>query len=174
MDLSYPIGKFDWSAPVPPEARQPAIQDIANAPARLREAVRGLDAAQLDTPYRPEGWTVRQVVHHVADSHINSYVRFRLALTEDSPLIKPYDQVAWAALPDARTAPVDLSLALLDGLHSRWAALLGTLTDAEFARTFRHPEIGTVRLDTNLALYAWHGRHHTAHITGLRQRSGWK
>jgi uncharacterized damage-inducible protein DinB len=174
MDLSYPIGKFDWSAPVPPEARRQAIQEIADAPARLREAVRGLDAAQLDTPYRPEGWTVRQVVHHVADSHVNSYIRFRLALTEDSPLIKPYDQVAWAALPDARTAPVELSLALLDGLHSRWAALLGTLTDAEFARTFRHPEIGTVRLDTNLALYAWHGRHHTAHITGLRQRSGWK
>lgn len=174
MDLSYPIGKFDWSAPVPPEARRPAIEDIAEAPARLREAVRGLDAAQLDTPYRPDGWTVRQVVHHVADSHVNSYIRFRLALTEDSPLIKPYDQVAWAALPDARTAPVELSLALLDGLHSRWAALLGTLTDAEFARTFRHPEIGTVRLDTNLALYAWHGRHHTAHITGLRQRSGWK
>lgn len=174
MDLSYPIGKHDWRTPVTPEMRPPSIAQIAAAPARFREAVQGLDDRQLDTPYRPGGWTVRQVVHHVADSHMNSLIRFRLALTEDAPLVKAYDQVKWAELADSRTAPVAPSLQLLDGLHGRWVALLGSLSDADFGRTFRHSELGPLRLDSALALYAWHGRHHAAHITGLRERMGWK
>ena len=173
MDLSYPIGRFEFDKPVAAETRPQLIAEIAAAPARLREAVRGLSDEQLDTPYRPGGWTVRQVVHHVADSHVNSYTRFRLALTEDEPAIKGYDQEKWAELPDARTGPVEMSLAFLDSLHVRWVALLKDLADADFARRFRHSEIGLVRLDTNLALYAWHGRHHAAHITGLRERMGW-
>lgn len=173
MDLSYPIGKFDWSQPVAADMRPQFIQQIAAAPERFRAAVHGLDDAQLDTPYRPGGWTIRQVVHHVVDSHVNSYIRFRLALTEDNPLIKPYNQTAWAELPDARTAPVETSLQFLEALHCRWVALLNALPEAAFARTFRHPELGEVRLDTNLALYAWHSRHHAAHITGLRERMGW-
>jgi uncharacterized damage-inducible protein DinB len=174
MDLSYPIGKFDFKAPVAPDSRAQLIEQIAAAPAQFRNAVRNLDDRQLNTPYRPGGWTVRQVIHHVPDSHMNAYIRFRLALTEDSPTIKPYDQTKWAELHDAKTAPVEVSLGLLDGLHQRWALLLGSLSDADFARTFRHPELGVVRLDTNLALYAWHSRHHAAHITGLRERMGWK
>lgn len=173
MDFSYPIGKFAWPKTVAPELRPQLIDQIAAAPARTRDAVRGLDDRQLDTPYRPEGWTVRQVVHHLPDSHANSYIRFRLALTEDEPLIKPYDQGKWAALEDARTAPIEPSLQILEGLHCRWVTLLRSLSDADFARTFRHPKLGVLRLDTNLALYAWHGRHHEAHITGLRQRMGW-
>jgi len=173
MDLSYPVGRFDFSQPVAPEARPLLISEIEAAPARLREAVRGLSDEQLDTPYRPGGWTSRQVVHHVADSHMHSYMRFRLALTEHEPAVKGYDQAKWAELPDARTAPVEMSLTLLDTLHARWVALLRSLTAADFERRFRHSELGPVRLDTNLALYAWHGRHHTAHITGLRERMGW-
>jgi hypothetical protein len=174
MDLSYPIGKFDFKQTVAPDRYPGLIEEIASAPALYRDAVRGLDDAQLDTPYRPGGWTVRQTVHHVADSHMNSYLRMRLALTEAEPTIKPYDQKAWAELSDSRTAPVEVSLQLIESLHARWVVLLGTLSGADFARAFRHPEIGLVRLDTNLALYAWHGRHHAAHITGLRQRNGWK
>jgi uncharacterized damage-inducible protein DinB len=174
MDLSYPIGKFDFKQTVAPSQYPALIAEIAAAPALYRDAVRGLDDAQLDTPYRPEGWTVRQTVHHVADSHMNSCIRFRLALTETEPTIRPYDQKAWAELPDSRLAPVELSLQLIESLHARWAYLLKALSDADFARCFRHPEIGLMRLDTNLALYAWHGRHHGAHITGLRERSGWK
>jgi hypothetical protein len=174
MDLRYPIGKFDFQQTVEPGQYAELIAEVAAAPMLYRDAVRGLDDAQLDTPYRREGWTVRQTVHHVADSHMNSYIRLRLALTENEPTIKPYDQRAWAELPDARTAPVELSLQLIDSLHARWVRLLGTLSDADFARTFIHPVVGVMRLDTNLALYAWHGRHHAAHITGLRQRNGWK
>ncbi|MBZ5626901.1 MAG: bacillithiol transferase BstA [Acidobacteriia bacterium] len=174
MDLRYPIGTFDITCPVAPEARPQLIDQIAVAPARLREAVRGLTAEQLQTPYRPGGWTVRQTVHHVADSHMNSYIRLRLALTEEEPVIKPYDEGKWAELVDARTAPVEVSLELLHSLHHRWVALLQSLSDADFRRTFRHPALGLVRLDANLALYAWHGRHHTAHITGLRERNGWQ
>jgi hypothetical protein len=174
MDLSYPIGKFDFQQTVSPSQYPGLIADIAGAPALYREAVRGLDDAQLDTPYRPGGWTVRQTVHHVADSHMNSVIRLRLALTEREPTIRPYDQKAWAELSDSRTAPVEPSLQLIENLHARWVLLLKTLSDADFSRCFRHPEIGLVRLDTNLALYAWHGRHHAAHITGLRQRNGWK
>jgi hypothetical protein len=149
------------------------IAEIASAPAAFREAVRGLDDAQLNTPYRPEGWTVRQVIHHVPDSHMNSYIRFRLALTEDEPAIKPYAEARFAELADARLAPVEVSLQLLENLHFRWVMLLRSMSEADFARTFRHPELGTLRLDSNLALYAWHGRHHAAHITQLRQRNRW-
>jgi len=174
MDLSYPIGRFDFEQTVTPGRYPGLIEEVAAAPALYRDAVRGLDYAQLDTPYRPEGWTVRQTVHHVADSHMNSYIRFRLALTESGPAIRPYDQKAWAELADSRTAPVELSLQLIENLHARWVLLLKTLSDEDFLRTFRHPELGALRLDTNLALYAWHGRHHAAHITGLRARNGWK
>jgi len=174
MDLSYPIGKFDFAQPVSAETRPMLIDQLAAAPAAFRDAVAGLGEAQLDTPYRPGGWTVRQVVHHVADSHLNSYIRFRLALTESEPVIKPYDQSAWAELPDAVAAPVEYSLGLLENLHLRWVELLRSLSDAQFARAFRHPELGLMRLDTTLALYAWHSRHHAAHITGLRQRMGWE
>jgi uncharacterized damage-inducible protein DinB len=174
MDLSYPIGRFDFKQTVTPGQYPGLIAEIAVAPARFRDAVRGLDDSQLDTPYRPGGWTVRQTIHHVADSHMNSVIRMRLALTEPEPTIRPYDQQAWGELPDSRTAPVELSLQLIENLHARWVLLLKTLGDADFARTFRHPEIGLVRLDTNLALYAWHGRHHAAHITALRQRNAWK
>jgi hypothetical protein len=174
MDLSYPIGKFDFKQTVTPPRYPALIAEIAAAPALFRDAVRGLDDAQLDTPYRPGGWTVRQTVHHVADSHMNSYIRLRLALTETEPTIRPYDQKAWAELADSRTGAVEPSLQLIEGLHARWTLLLKTLSDADFARSFRHPELGLVRLDTNLALYAWHGRHHAAHIAALRQRNGWK
>lgn len=155
------------------EDRRKYVEQIAETPARLRAAIAGLSEQQLDTPYRPGGWTVRQVIHHVPDSHMNSYVRFRLALTEDQPVIKAYYEDRWAELPDARTAPVEVSLALLESLHRRWVALLDSLTEADWKRTFRHPELGPVSLEQNAALYAWHGRHHTAHITGLRARMQW-
>jgi hypothetical protein len=173
MDLQYPIGRFEWRAENSAAVRLQLIAAIEQAPANLRAAVAGLSGAQLDTPYRPGGWTVRQVVHHVPDSHLNSYVRFRLALTEDEPTIKPYDESRWAELPDARAADVEISLALLESLHHRWVLLLRSLSSADFARSFRHPELGLVTLDKNLALYAWHGRHHVAHITALRTRMGW-
>ena len=139
----------------------------------MTAAVAGLDDRQLDTPYRPGGWTVRQVVHHYADSHANSYVRFRLALTEDAPVIKPYDEQRWAELPDAKSAPISVSLTLLSALHQRWVLLLRSLDDQTFARTFIHPELGEMRLDKTLGLYAWHCHHHVAHITNLRARQGW-
>lgn len=173
MDLSYPIGKFARPESISAEDRERSLGDLAAAPAMLRQAVQGLDDRQLDTPYRPGGWTVRQVVHHVADSHINSYCRFRFALTEDAPAVKSYDEATWANLYDARSLPVEPSLALLENLHARWVALLSNLSETDWKRTFRHPQLGSVTLDTNLALYAWHGRHHTAHITGLRSRNGW-
>ena len=172
-ELSYPIGKFKWEGDATAEQRQQLIDEIAGTPARVRAAVEGLSAEQLETPYRPGGWTVRQVVHHIADSHLNSYVRFRLALTEDEPTIKPYHEDRWAELDDARTAPLEVSLALLESLHERWVRLLKSLKAEDFARTFRHPDMGVVSLDKNVGLYAWHGRHHVAHITGLRERMGW-
>ena len=152
------------------EQRKAGIEAIAETPARLRAAISGLSAAQLDTPYRPEGWTVRQLVHHLPDSHLNSYVRFRLALTENEPTIKPYDEKGWSELSDAKSGPIEPSLAPLEGLHERWVLLLSSLTPSDWERKFRHPELGVVRLDQNLALYAWHGRHHVAHITSLRHR----
>jgi hypothetical protein len=173
MDLSFPIGKFDKNQTVDPAAIPSLIADLEALPALLAAATAGLTAEQLDTPYRPGGWTVRQTVHHVADSHMNSAIRLRLALTETEPTIRPYEQQLWAELLDARTAPIDLSLQLLQSLHARWVILLRSMAPADFARSFRHPELGLVRLDTNLALYSWHGKHHTAHITGLRQRMNW-
>ncbi len=175
MDLRYPIGRFQRPVDVTAEERAAYIEAIAAAPVALREAVRGLDDAQLDTPYRPDGWTVRQVVHHVPDSHLNSYARFKLALTEQEPTIRPYDEKAWAALPDGRSPLVAESLALLDALHARWVYLLRAMTPAEFVRTLVHPEHpeAPMTLDVMLALYAWHGTHHVAQITALREREGW-
>jgi uncharacterized damage-inducible protein DinB len=172
-DLRYPVGEFRFPKSVSAQDLNSFIDQMAATPARMRAAVAGLSDAQLDTRYRPGGWTVRQVVHHVPDSHINSYMRFRLALTEDQPTIKPYEEKRWAELPDARTAPVEVSLALLESLHARWVPLLRSLTDAEWKRTFRHPELGLVSLENNAALYAWHGRHHVGHVTALRERMGW-
>lgn len=173
MDLQYPVGRFVWPETVSPDDRRRYIDDIEQTPRNMCAAVAGLSDQQLDTPYRPGGWTVRQVVHHVPDSHLNSYMRFRLALTEDEPTIKPYAEDRWAELADARTAPVELSLALLDSLHKRWVLLLRSLSAADCCRKFRHPELGEVTLDKNLALYAWHGRHHVAHISSLRKSKGW-
>ena len=174
MDLQYPVGKFEYPRSTSPEERERSVQELARATGRFRQAIEGLDDAQLDTPYRPGGWNVRQVIHHVPDSHMNGYVRFRMALTEEEPLIKPYDERLWAELADAQTAPVQISLNLLENLHLRWVSLLRSLSDADFSRRLRHPEIGVVPLDSYLAGYAWHCRHHAAHITALRERMGWK
>jgi uncharacterized damage-inducible protein DinB len=171
-DLRYPIGKFQSSDPSTPESRAAHIEVLRQLPDRLRAAISGLSDAQLDTLYREGGWTVRQVVHHLADSHANSYIRFKLALTEDSPTIKPYDEAAWARLPDSRI-PVEPSLDFLAGVHARLVALLESMTEEDFQRAFNHPERGRMTLGTNLALYDWHSRHHTAHITSLRERMGW-
>ncbi len=173
MDPRYPIGKYEQPKEVTPAARKQAIEEIAAAPAKMRAAVKGLNDAQLDTAYREGGWTARQVVHHVADSHLNAYVRLRLALTEDEPTIKPYAEGSWAELPDAKSAPVEVSLAMMDSLHDRWVRLLRTLSDGDYAKTFRHPEHGVRTVDWLLFLYTWHGKHHTAHITQLRQAKGW-
>ncbi len=172
-DLRYPIGKFKMEGDLTDAQRQKFIEDIAEAPAKLRAAVAGLSAQQIDTPYRPEGWTVRQVVHHLPDSHLNGYIRCKLALTEEQPTIKPYDQERWAQLDDARTAPIEISLALLDALHQRWTLLLRSLGPKDLERTLRHPEMGVLSLARYLGLYSWHGRHHVAHITALRDRMGW-
>ena len=173
-DLRYPIGKFEAPGSYTPALRQQFIADIEAAPGALRRAVAGLSAAQLDAPYRPGGWTVRQVVHHVPDSHLNAYVRTKLALTEDEPTIKPYEEGRWAELIDGRTGPVETSLSLLDMVHNRWTMLLRSLTPEQLARRFRHPDHpGLQSVDWILALYAWHGKHHVAHITSLRERERW-
>jgi uncharacterized damage-inducible protein DinB len=172
-DLRYPIGLFELDLEPTPEKQHTWRAAIRALPGELRQAVQRLDAAQLDTPYREGGWTVRQLVHHVADSHVNAYVRLRLALTEEDPTVKPYDEARWAELPDARTLPVEVSLALLEALHERWSALLDTLRPEHYARMLRHPEQGLRNVDWLLQTYAWHGRHHVAHITGLRARQGW-
>ena len=173
-DPRYPIGKY---VPNPsPDAATLAgwIDEIAAAPAALRAAVQGLDDSQLDTPYRQGGWTLRQVAHHVPDSHLNAYVRFKLALTEEAPLIKTYDEALWAELPDARTGSVEPSLVLLENLHERWVRLLRAMSAADFVRTFRHPDVeGPVTLSRMTGLYAWHGRHHPAQVTTARQSLGW-
>ena len=170
QDLRYPIGKFD---PNYAAERSENIKTIAELPANLAASVAGLSDEQLDTPYRPEGWTLRQTVHHVADSHINSMVRFKLTLTEDeSPTIRPYYEDRWAELADSRM-PVDVSLAIVDGVHRRWVSLLESMSDEDFQREFIHPETGKWTLEKVLALYAWHSRHHTAHITSTRERNGW-
>jgi uncharacterized damage-inducible protein DinB len=163
-DPRYPIGKFELPGTLSPARRADALARMAAMPSALHDAVRGLVDAQLDTPYRDGGWTLRQVVHHLADSHLNSYTRFRLALTEEAPTIKPYDEKAWAELPDAKSGALDSSLMLLEGLHARWAALLRSMTAADFARTFVHPERGVMTLEATTRLYAWHCRHHVAHV----------
>ena len=172
-DLRYPIGKFSFEGSNSEAERSRLIDQIAEAPVQLREAIRGLSPEQLETPYRPGGWTVRQVVHHVPDSHLNSYARFKLALTEDEPTIKDYREDRWAELADAQSGPVETSLVLLESLHKRWVTMLKSMTPDQFERKFRHPELGVVSLDRSLSLYAWHGRHHVAHITSLRERMGW-
>jgi uncharacterized damage-inducible protein DinB len=172
-DLRYPISKFHFDGPLTEEQKQKSLDDIASAPANLRKAVKGLSEAQLGTPYRPDGWTVRQVVHHVPDSHMNAYIRFKLALTEDEPTIKPYAEDRWAKLADTKATPIEVSLTMLESLHDRWVRLLRSLGPEDWKRTFRHPEMGAMTLEKTLALYAWHGRHHVAHVTGLRERSGW-
>ena len=172
-DLRYPVGKFSYDGPPGEEQRRAMIGEIAEAPSHLRRAIKGLSNEQLDTPYRPGGWTVRQVVHHVPDSHMNSYVRFKLALTEDEPIIKPYAEDRWAELADTKATPTEVSLVLLESLHDRWVRLLRSLGAEEWTRTFRHPEMGAMTLEKTLALYAWHGRHHVTHITSLREREGW-
>jgi uncharacterized damage-inducible protein DinB len=171
-DLRYPVGKFSYAGPLSAEQKKQSLDDIEQTPAYLRAAVRVLSEAQLDTPYRDGGWTVRQVVHHVPDSHLNAYVRFKLALTEDDPTIKPYREDRWAELPDSRQ-PIENSLVLLESLHRRWMVLLRSLTEEEWKKPFRHPELGLMTLEKTLALYAWHGKHHVAHITSLRERMGW-
>ena len=171
-DLRYPIGRFSPPASSTPDIRAAHIQTLRLLPGRLRAAVNGLGPTQLDTPYREGGWTVRQVVHHIADSHANSYIRVKLALTEDNPTIKAYDEGAWAKLPDSRL-PVDSSLAMIDAVHQRLLALYEPMSEAELQKTFRHPERGQVTLANNLALYAWHSRHHLAHVARLRERMGW-
>ena len=173
-DLRYPIGEFRFPEEVSEAERAGLIQQIAETPERLRAAVKGLDREQLETPYRPGGWTVRQVVHHLPDSHLNSYVRFKLSVTEDEPRIRGYDEAAWAELEDAKNAAVDLSLGLLSSLHERWVLFLRSLGPEECARSFHHSALGRVRLDQNIALYAWHGRHHVAHVEALRERMGWR
>lgn len=172
-DPRYPIGRFQHPGPLSPAQRADAIEAIELAPLELRKALRGLSDAQLATPYRDGGWTLRQLVHHVADSHINAYCRLRLALTEESPTIRSYDEQLWAELADGATGPVGLSLALLDALHARWALLWRSLAPAQFSRTLVHPTSGAHDLDWLLALYAWHGAHHTAHVTALRQARDW-
>jgi uncharacterized damage-inducible protein DinB len=173
-DLRYPIGRLERRSSLSPDERRAAIDAIAAAPAKLRTAVKGLSDSQLDTPYRPGGWTVRQLVHHVADSHLNAYTRFRLALTEENPTIKPYEEAAWAELVDARTLPIGVSLDLLDALHERLVHLLRATPAEAFARTLNHPENGPMTMDTLLGIYAWHGRHHTAHVSALRERMKWQ
>lgn len=171
-DPRYPVGAFVRPPSLGSEARREAIDVIRETPANLRRALLGLDERQLDTPYRVGGWTVRQVAHHLPDSHLNAYLRTKLALTESVPTIKPYDEDAWARLPDSRL-PVDVSLRLLDAVHERWVALLDGLGEGDWSRTFTHPEVGLTRLDQLVALYSWHGLHHTAHVTTLRERMGW-
>lgn len=172
-DLRYPIGKFEYGGVSTTEQRKRFIEDIAATPSRLKAALAGLSEEEQNTPYRPEGWTVRQVAHHLPDSHLNAYTRFRLALTEKEPTIRPYHEDRWAELSDARTAPVEYSLELIEPLHKRWVYLLRSLTEADFAKIFHHPELGAVTLDKNLALYSWHGRHHVGQIMALRKRMNW-
>ena len=172
-DLRYPTGRFTPPEQPTNDTRATAIDVIEETPALMRRAIQGLDEDQLDTPYRDGGWTIRQVVHHVPDSHLNAYIRLKLALTEPTPVIKPYDENAWAKLIDSTAVPVDVSLNLLEAVHRRWVALLRHMSEEDFRREYVHPETGRHALDHLLALYAWHGPHHIAHITGVRARMGW-
>ncbi len=172
-DARYPIGKFRLEGEITPERRREWIAQVAAMPARFRVAVEGLTPERLDTPYREGGWTVRQLVHHLPDSHMNAYVRVKLALTEENPTVKTYDEALWATLPDTASTPPEVSLALLDALHVRWVELMRALDDAQWRRTLNHPERGPMTLEQLLALYAWHGDHHVGHVTSLRERNGW-
>ena len=176
-DLRYPIGKFEWRPAENEEQiakrREHYIGVLAKLPSQMRAVVRGLNPEQLDTPYRPEGWSVRQVVHHVPESHMNAYIRFKLALTEAEPHIKNYDQAEWAKLPDSHITPPEVSLQLLAALHSRWVDLLQSMRPSDFERTLYHPEHGVLILEQMLAMYAWHCEHHLTHIISLRERMGW-
>ncbi len=172
IDLRYPVGLFALDQDITAKKIEEWIHDIESAPNQLKEAVNDLTEEQLDTPYRPGGWTVRQVVHHLPDSHLNSYTRFKLALTEENPVIRPYKEDQWAELPDSKL-PIAVSIQLLEALHERWIVLLKSLTTADLEKTFTHPDSGVVTLAQNIGLYSWHSRHHIAHITSLRQRSGW-
>jgi uncharacterized damage-inducible protein DinB len=172
-DPRYPVGKFDRREELTPNERRAMIEEISVVPMRMREAITGLTPAQLDTPYREGGWTLRQVVHHVPDSHLNAYIRFKLALTEETPTIKPYDEARWAELADSHDTPVKTSLTMLEALHDRWVRLLKSMKAPDFQRKLNHPENGPMTLDAVLGLYEWHGRHHVAHITSARMRMGW-
>lgn len=172
QDPRYPVGKFTPMPTAGADVRRQCIADLSALPSRMRDAVKGLSNEQLETPYRDGGWTVRQVVHHVADSHMNGLIRVKLALTEDTPTIKPYKEALWAQLADAKL-PIDVSLGILDGVHARLDAITAVLTDADFARPFMHPENGQMTIDTWVQLYGWHSRHHVAHITELRKRRSW-
>lgn len=171
MDMKYPIGKFQFAGEITNSETKNWINEIEELPRLLRDAVKDLDYIQLDTPYRPEGWTVRQVIHHLADSHMNAYIRFKLALTEEEPVIKPYDEAKWAELPDYKL-PIDISLSMLEALHKRWTNLLRSLSPSDMKKTFIHPDSGGVSVGENIGIYAWHGRHHLAHITSLCNRQG--
>ncbi|HKD49800.1 MAG TPA: putative metal-dependent hydrolase [Candidatus Acidoferrum sp.] len=173
MDPRYPIGHFEMPIEASPARRQQAMDEIASLPAKMRAAVRGLNDSQLDTPYRDGGWTARQVVHHVPDSHLNAYVRLKLALTEEKPTIKPYDEDAWSKLADSKSTPVEVSLSLLTAVHDRFDRIWRSLKPEQFARPLIHPESGERNVDWLLFLYEWHGKHHTAHITELRKQKGW-
>jgi hypothetical protein len=171
--LRFPVGEFAIDPVITPEKRRAWMTAITELPVQLHAALDGLNETQLDTRYRTDGWTLRQVVHHLADAHLNGFVRFKLALTEDNPPIKTYEETLWAETRDGREAPVELSLRLLEALHARWGILLGSLAESDFKRSFNHPDRGIMTIDKALQLYAWHGLHHTAHITGLRARQGW-
>jgi uncharacterized damage-inducible protein DinB len=172
-DLSYPIGKYDKDTKITPEQRKQFITDIADLPKTLHEAVKNLNEEQLDTPYRPRGWTVRQVVHHVGDSHLNSFIRFKLALTEDNPTIRPYAEDLWAKTAEYKML-VEVSLSLVDSIHQRWVSLLESMSNEDFARPLNHPETGVWTLENLLGMYVWHGKHHTAHINNLKSRNNWQ
>ena len=173
-DLRYPIGKFNFDAPVAESDYPRLIGEVAATPGALRSAVAGMSRDQVETPYRPGGWTVKQVVHHLPDSHMNAYTRFKLALTEDEPAVRAYEEAKWAELSDSQRVPVEVSLDLLEALHLRWVPLLRGMDGADFQRRLRHPVRGLMTLAQLLGMYAWHGRHHVAHITRLRAREGWQ
>lgn len=172
-DPRYPVGRWERRNTLTADERTAMIEAIVETPRLLRDAIAGLSTAQLEMPYRDGGWTLRQVVHHLPDSHLNSYTRFKLALTEDEPTIRPFDEARWAELSDSRDTPIETSLTMLESLHDRWVRLLRSMSDADFRRKLVHPESGTMTLDSMLSLYAWHGRHHVGHITSTRARNGW-
>jgi uncharacterized damage-inducible protein DinB len=173
VDLRYPVGKWEKKGPLTHDEREKFIESVAAAPGWYRSAVAGLSEEQLNTPYRPGGWTVRQTVHHVADSHMNAFIRMRLGVTEVEPTVKPYDEKMWAELIDTRTAPVEISLDIIDGVHKRWVMMMRGMREIDFMRSIQHPENGKMSLDDVLSMYEWHGRHHSGHITALRKRAGW-